>query len=234
LQTHYWKLPIGATTGRKRAAQIVHDALQSVTGKIAETDADRNRTARGKAIEVHTPFLNKVALPHLLRAKRDVALGEKRIAQQTATLRKKAIGEPKATDPIWLNRLWEMQPNKRAETVLTHPAARAAALREPDLAGVDSSLLEHAIRRQIQEFHERGGAQLEIAKEAQEVQRLLTNELEKAVMSVPALVAANGAVRPFVSSTELARFVDAQLPGQASRESTRTEEIVFDQIEEAA
>jgi hypothetical protein len=228
------KLPAGITAGRKTAIQRTADASKAVKLNIADAATNRNRTAIGNAREVHQPYLKKAALPWLLRAKRDLAYGAKLVANGEAALRTKAAGVVKPTDGIWLDRIWALSPNERAKLVLENPAARGPALREPELAGIDSSVFEHAMRRQIQQYHEREAALLLIAKNSQEVQRLMTNELEKSILATPAVVDPNGAVRPFDNSTELARFTDAELPGQSAKPISTVEEISFDAVDEAA
>ena len=165
------------------------------------------------------------------------------IASHSRCPRDCRLGEPRATDPIWLNRLWEMDANKRAELVLTNAAARQAALREPELAGIDSRVYEHAIQRQLVEHHERDLAFLNAAVEAQKMHDLMIRELEKAVLSVPVVVERNGAVRPFIGVPELAHWIKTALPGQIpldastvvpARPASIVEEAAFDIVDEAA
>ena len=156
------------------------------------------------------------------------------IERQQAALHKKAIGEPKATDVVWVERLWALDPGKRAALILTNPAARQAALREPDLAGIDKAVFDHAMQRQIIEFHEPEGAKLQIAKMAQELHGLAVVELERAILSVPAAVQPNGAVRPFVSANEFRAWVDRELPGQSIAAASMSEQIEIELIDEAA
>jgi hypothetical protein len=228
------RIPAGVTHGRDRVIRSTLSTSLLVKDKVRSASDDRTRTAYGRAVDVFAPYIRGDAAPKLMKAQRQLAHGQKLIERQEAALHKKATGEAKATDPIWLNRLWEMDAGKRAELVLTNPAARAAALREPELAGIDKAVFDHAMQRQIIEFHEPEGARLQIAKIAQNLHQLAVTELEKAILSVPAAVQPNGAVRPFVSTNEFRQWVDKELPGQSSRPASFVEEAEIELIEEAA
>ncbi|MGA9010792.1 MAG: hypothetical protein WB495_28855 [Xanthobacteraceae bacterium] len=228
------RIPIGSPEDRTRVIRSALSTSLLVKEKVRSAIGDRTRTAFGNATEVLGPYLKKDAAPALLKAQRQLAHGQKMIERQQAALHKKAIGEPKATDVVWVERLWALDPGKRAALILTNPAARQAALREPDLAGIDKAVFDHAMQRQIIEFHEPEGAKLQIAKMAQELHGLAVVELERAILSVPAAVQPNGAVRPFVSANEFRAWVDRELPGQSIAAASMSEQIEIELIDEAA
>jgi hypothetical protein len=228
------RIPAGATHGRDRVIRSTLSASLLVKEKVRSANGDRTRTAYGNATEVLAPYIKSDAGPKLLKAQRQLAHGAKLIERQEAALHKKATGETKATDVVWVERLWALDRGKRAALILTNPAARAAALREPELAGIDKAVFDHAMQRQIIEFHEPEGAKLQIAKLAQNLHQLAVAELERTLLSVPAAVQPNGAVRPFVSAIEFRAWVDKELPGQSSRPASITEEAEIELIDEAA
>jgi hypothetical protein len=224
----------GFPTGRK---QVILNTLADsvlVKGIVAKAGADRNRTAVGNVNEVFAPFLKTTGYRALVKSKATLAYGQKVLDQQKAFLRTKAAGKALPTDAEWRDVIRKMPAGERPAFLLNNPAARGPALRERELAFISQDVYEHVMNRELRENHERDLAILEIAEEAQELHRASVGVLEQAILSVPAVVEENGAVRPFVGPLELSKYLDKELPGQQGREATFMEQSVLDGIGLAA
>ena len=235
------RVPAGISTGRLRVIKGALAATVSLRDKLAQINADRDLSAigRGKAAQ---PFVKISAVPELIKLRKQAARSQEMINNDRAALHKKAIGEPKATDPLWVQRLWEMTPNKRIAEVLRNPAARAAALREPELAGIDARTLTHdgsgehsrvfelALQKQVIENFESEAAKIQIAEMSQEILNQAIAGFTDAIVAMPAVVT-NNEVRSFHNRQDLERSItnDAELSKQASRDITLVEktEIEF-------
>jgi hypothetical protein len=236
------RVPAGTSTGRLRVIKGALAETVSVRDKMAEINSNKDLTPIGRA-KAAQPFLNISAVPELLKMRKQAARSQEMIDNDRAALHKKAIGESKATDPLWLQRLWGLTPNKRIEEVLRNPAARAAALREPELAGIDARTLhqeglgEHAktfelaLQKQIIENFEREAAKIQIAEKSQEILNQAIGGLTDAIIAMPAVVT-NGEVRSFHGRQDFENSItkDAELSKLASKEISLVEktEVEFD------
>lgn len=212
------RIPAGASEGRARVVHNTIAALLEVKGKVAEAGKNVDVTALGRA-KLLQPYAKTTAVPALLKAKRQLAHGQLLLDGQRAALRKKAAGEPKATDAEWREVIRKMDPNNAAEFLLRNPAARGPALREPELAFIGKDVYEQAMRKEIQENHERAGAELVTAERAQELHRLAVVELEKSIVAMPILTSeSSGEVHSFPSVIYFNQWIDRELPGASVKE----------------
>jgi hypothetical protein len=139
-----------------------------------------------------------------------------------------------------------MSPTERVAFFLKNPGARAAALREPELAGFDptdyprvepaqvKAWLNEGLQKTIKETDEKGAARLQVLDQAHELLEISTRELTKALVDVPAIGAANkSGASKFSNQSHLEAWLKANAPGQVV-EATAFEQAVFAAVEEAA
>jgi hypothetical protein len=203
------------------------------------------KTSYGSATDVLAPYLKKTGAAELRKARRLVNYSKRELDRERAALAKKAIGPSKSTDAQWTERLYRLSPTERIELFLRNPSARAAALREPELAGISPSdfpnvepaqvraWLEQGLQKTIRETNEKGAARLQVLEQAHELLEISTRELTQALIDVPAIPAAeNGRAFKFSGQSHLEAWLNANAPGDAGT-ATLHEQTVFDAAEAA-
>jgi len=243
VETMLNRIPAGTSAGRRRVIEMVFSAGLEVRAKTDAAAKDKNRTPTGNANEVLGPFLKKTGAAELRKARRFVEYSKTELDRERGIVRKKAIGEPKATDALWLDRLFKMSPTERVAFFLQNPAARAAALREPELAGFHptdfpqvepaqvKSWVEQGLQRTIRETNEKGAARIQIIEQAHELLQIGVGELEKALCDVPAIGDSTGGASKFTGTPHLEAWLNAHAPGEVGAASLH-EQAVFDAVED--
>jgi hypothetical protein len=240
------RIPGAAPAGRKRVIQNTLAAVLHVRGTVDAAAKDPTNTPYGSATKVLAPYLKKTGAAELNKARRLVDHSKKELERERAALAKKAIGAAKPTDAEWRDRLFKMSPTERVAFFLKNPGARAAALREPELAGFDptdypgvepaqvKAWLNEGLQRTIKETNEKGAARLQVLDQAHELLELSTRELTKALVEVPAIGAANkSGANKFSNQQHLEAWLNANAPSEVG-ELTAFEQAVFGAVDEAA
>jgi len=244
--TLFNRFPAGGKPGVRLAVKRLFDASTAV--KLKAREADPNRTQYGRAHEVLAPLVGKEILPALARGRRQFNEANARLNASRSALHEKAIGKRRDTDFVWAERIWKMPPGERAAFILKTQAARQVALREPELCDVSKDVFDHALRREIQENHEKEGSQVEVDEIAVGMLKQAINVLEQTIIAAPFVTEnlihfdrANGPafpkptagnVRPLLSIHELDAMVATTLP-TAPREATPSEKAELDMAEAA-
>jgi|HubBroStandDraft_6_1064221.scaffolds.fasta_scaffold684761_1 hypothetical protein len=215
------RIPAGASDGLAKGVKNAIGALLHVKGTVADAVSDKERTAVGRAT-VLKDYAKKQAVPELFKARRQFAHAKALVDGQRAQLYAKAAGQPKATDTEWREIIRKMPAGERAAFILTHPEARGPVLREPALAFVGPDVVEHVMKRELIEHHERELAFLDISERTHEIHRVAVAELEKAVVSLPINVSESGEVYAF-TRPGFDKWADAELPGASAKEISAIE-----------